>query len=210
MTSASSVPIPSGLLVIIEGIDGAGKTTQVQRLRDALQARRYGVTCTKEPTTGPHGTALRNSAITGRLAPADELRLFLADRREHIRDVLQPALDAGHVVIVDRYYLSNAAYQGAAGLDPEDILQQNEAFALIPDVAFILDCPVDTGLARIASRGDKANHFEGRENLERVQTIFTALQRPYIRHVDATVGTDAVTDVLLDEIQQRLDAKMER
>src|SRR5262245_31030289 len=128
-----------GLLIAFEGIDGAGKTTQARRLVSDLTERGVPAIYTKEPTDGPHGRAIRATATTGRLPPAEELALFVADRREHVAGELEPALTAGTCVVIDRYYLSTAAYQGARGLDPARILTDNEAFAPAPDVCFLLD-----------------------------------------------------------------------
>ena len=86
--------------------------------------------------------------------------IFLKDRREHVDQVIQPALDEEKVVILDRYYFSTAAYQGAHGADPEIILSRNEAFAPQPDLLVILDVSPQTGLQRIRERGDEPNKFE--------------------------------------------------
>jgi dTMP kinase len=128
------------------------------------------------------------------LGPEEELELFLADRREHVEQVIAPALAAGKTVILDRYYFSNMAYQGAIGFDPKGIRRRNEAFAPVPDLLFILDLDVDTALSRIGGRGDTANEFEKRENLERCREIFLSLQdEPFARVID-TRGT-------MDEVQ---------
>src|SRR5437867_1133610 len=93
-----------GFLIAIEGIDGAGKTTQTQLLAGLLQDRGYEVVTTKEPTKGKWGTMLREKAKTGRLSPEEELNAFLNDRKEHIETIIRPNLEAGKVVIADRYY----------------------------------------------------------------------------------------------------------
>ncbi len=182
--------IQGGLLIAIEGIDGAGKTTLARGLAHELNQRGIEPLLTKEPTNGPHGTALRQSATTGRLSPADELKLFIADRREHVEQLLRPALDAGRVVILDRYYFSNAAYQGAAGLDAAEILAQNEAFAPKPDLLLLLDLPPETGLSRIAARGDRANAFENEANLTRCRSIFLGIEDAV--RIDAAQSAETV------------------
>ncbi len=182
--------IQGGLLIAIEGIDGAGKSTLARGLAHELNKLGIEPLLTKEPTNGPHGTALRQSATTGRLSPADELKLFVADRREHVEHLLRPALDAGRVVILDRYYFSNAAYQGAAGLDSAEILAQNEAFAPKPDLLLLLDLPPETGLSRIAARGDRANAFENEANLTRCRGIFLGIEDAV--RIDAAQSAEAV------------------
>ena len=106
---------PAGILVAFEGIDGAGKTTQATLLEQWLHDSGIALVRTKEPTNGRWGKLVRESAATGRLAPAEELNAFLQDRKEHVETLLAPSLREGKAVIVDRYYFSTAAYQGARG-----------------------------------------------------------------------------------------------
>ncbi|HTD67074.1 MAG TPA: dTMP kinase, partial [Candidatus Limnocylindria bacterium] len=127
-------PYFPGFLIAIEGIDGAGKTTQARLLQERLAARQLATIGTKEPTNGPWGRVLRESAQTGRLSIEDEVETFIKDRREHVADKIMPALRDGTIVIVDRYYFSTAAYQGARGLDPQELMRRNEEFAPQPDL----------------------------------------------------------------------------
>jgi dTMP kinase len=168
--TTSSAP-RRGMLVAFEGIDGAGKTTQVRRLHTLLEQHQISVLSTKEPTSGPWGQKIRHSATAGRLSPEEELEAFLEDRREHVRDELLPALEAGRVVIVDRYYLSTVAYQGARGLDPRELLRLN-AFAPVPDVCLVLDVEPKLGLSRVSKRGDVPDQFEKEESLAAARRIF--------------------------------------
>jgi dTMP kinase len=192
--------IPGGLLVAIEGIDGAGKTTLAQRLAARLhEAWAVPVTLSKEPTNGPHGARLRATAITGRLAPDEELRLLLADRREHIHSLVAPALAGGGVVILDRYYFSNAAYQGAEGLDVQMILDANQAFAPEPDLTILLDLTPEHGLARIEHRGDFANSFETVETLTAARRIFLDAMPAHGKAVVIDATRDAET-VFIDAL----------
>jgi dTMP kinase len=92
------------------------------------------------------------NAATGRLSPEDELLYFLNDRRQHVEETIAPALAAGKVVILDRYYFSTMAYQGARGFDPVEIRRMNEEFAPVPDLLLILDLDVDTAHHRIGHR----------------------------------------------------------
>ena len=184
--------IPGGLLVAVEGIDGAGKTTLVSRLAEELACFGVPVTTAKEPTQGPHGQALRNTASTGRLTAADELTLLLADREQHVADVIAPALRSGGIVILDRYFYSNIAYQGAAGLDPQDVLNRNLAIAPPPDLLLLLDLPVEMGLHRIGARGDFANFFERPDTLAAARAIFLRFRPEFGVVVDATADADTV------------------
>lgn len=190
--------IQGGLLIAIEGIDGAGKTTLARGLAQELNKLGIEPLLTKEPTSGPHGTALRQSATTGRLSPSDELDLFVADRREHVEQLLRPALAAGRVVILDRYYFSNAAYQGAAGLDSAEILAQNETFAPKPDLLLLLDLSPQLGLSRIAARGDRANAFENEASLTRCRSIFRGIENAV--RIDAARSAEAVLSDALEHV----------
>ncbi len=182
-----------GIFIVIEGIDGTGKSTQAARLGQWFKALGREVVLSREPTAGPWGRKLRESAATGRLSPEDELQYFLNDRREHVSDLIHPALVAGKVVILDRYYFSTMAYQGARGFDPAEIRRRNEEFAPVPDLLIILDLDVDAALARIGSRGDIANEFEKRGNLVRCQEIFRSLaDEDFVEIVDSGGTPDAV------------------
>lgn len=187
-----SRPNAPGWLVVVEGIDGAGKSTVVRRLVEHCAARGLPCVGSGEPTRGPWGTKLRRSMIEGRLSLEEELELFLRDRAEHVANLIRPALAEGRVVILDRYYLSTAAYQGARGADPETILERNECFAPKPDLVLLLDFDPAGGIARIRGRGDAPNTFEQIDQLLAVRRIFMGIERPFIRCIDASRGSDAV------------------
>lgn len=181
-----------GWLVVIEGIDGAGKSTVIRRLAEHCATRGLACITSAEPTRGPWGMKLRQSMAEGRLSLAEELALFLKDRAEHVDAVIRPALALGKVVILDRYYLSTAAYQGARGADPEWILTENEKFAPAPDLVLLLDFDPVGGLARIRARGDAPNTFEQLDALREVRRIFLTLRRPFIHRVDAAQTPEQV------------------
>ncbi len=143
----------------------------------------------------------------GRLSAEDELEHFLNDRREHVQEVIAPSLAAGKVVILDRYYFSTMAYQGARGFDPAEIRKKNEAFAPIPDLLLIMDLDVDAALARIGARGDTANEFEKRENLERCREIFLSLEGEKFVSVIESSGT---IDEIARQIRQVVTQKLSR
>jgi dTMP kinase len=203
-------PPDRGFLLVFEGIDGVGKSTQIQAVAARLRELGHGVVTSKEPTDGPHGRRLRASATTGRLEPQAELELFILDRREHVADLILPALRRGEIVILDRYYFSTAAYQGVRGLDWEEILRRNEEFAPEPDLLVWLDLPPGQSLERIGRRGDVANEFERAQLLEASREIFSRIHRPYLRRLDATrpveeIREEVVTTVLETVRQRRAD-----
>lgn len=190
-TPTSTITIPGGLLIAVEGIDGAGKTTLARAMANRLTAR--GVSCyqSKEPTNLQYGAQLRATAATGRLSPQEELRLLVLDRREHIEEWVKPRLRAGEVCILDRYYFSTLAYQGAKGIALNEI-ERLHAFAPEPDLLLVLDLDPKEGLRRITARGDLPNAFETSENLRQCRAIFQSIHRDYLRVIDATQNADAV------------------
>lgn len=181
-----------GFLIVLEGIDGSGKSTLLRHLAAWLRQRGREVVTSREPTDGPHGTALRQSAKTGRLSIEDEFNLFLKDRAEHVATLITPALDRGAVVILDRYYFSTSAYQGARGLDPQAIIAANEKFAPVPDLVLLLDIEPAAGAARIQGRGDTPDDFEALDYQREVRRIFLTLDRPFIHRLDAARDAEAV------------------
>lgn len=195
----------SGLLIVIEGIDGTGKSTQAHRLAAWLEAHGRPTVIDREPTDGPWGRRLRESASSGRLSAEDELAYFLRDRREHVERLIAPSLAAGKVVILDRYYFSTMAYQGSRGLDPAEIRRANEEFAPVPDLLLVLDLDVDRALARIGSRGDTANAFEKRDSLERCQAVFRSLAgEHFVRFIDTSASEDEVHRMIVEQVAKLL------
>ncbi len=187
-----------GLLFSFEGIDGCGKSTQLRRLEAALKDRGWPVLTSFEPSLHPHGRRLRELAEQGkRLSPEAELELFLLDRRQHRDETIEPALAAGRPVLIDRYYHSSIAYQGARGLDPARVRAANEAFAPAPDRIYLFDTEIDICLARIAASGRSTDAFETRSWLERVQSIYRTLDDAVIVRLDAALPQDMLAERIL-------------
>ncbi len=183
-----------GVLIAFEGIDGTGKTTQIALLAEALRQRGLRVVVTREPTDGQYGRKIRELYKNRKsVTPEEELTLFLDDRREHVAQVIGPALASGQVVLTDRYYYSTAAYQGAAGHDPQKIIAANELFAPVPDMVIMLEAPVSLGVHRVQRlRGETLNDFEQEGTLARVSDIFAGLTGANIRRIDGTADAQAV------------------
>jgi dTMP kinase len=196
----------TGILIALEGIDGTGKSTQLRLLTEELSRRGHDVVATREPTNGPFGRRIRDLYVNRRQAsPGEELELFMADRRQHVLEVIAPALVAGKIVLTDRYYFSTAAYQGAAGHDPEVILKQNETFAPVPDLVFLLILPPAVGIDRIRSlRREQLNDFEQEHELCRVARIFDEIERPFIIRLDGLEGIEEIHHRMLKRIEQLL------
>jgi dTMP kinase len=181
-------PIPGGLLIAVEGIDGAGKTSIATLLAQWCGEHGLGCVISKEPTSLKWGEELRSSAKAGRLTLERELELFEKDRRDHVARTIQPALLEGNIVILDRYYWSSAAYQGARGADYLEVVRNNESFAPKPDVFLLLNIDVDAGLGRIRMRGDQPNLFEAKAALLKAKQIFLQLaeHEPNARVIDSS------------------------
>ena len=175
-----------GVLVNLEGIDGCGKSTQSKLLLEKLEGEGEKVIILKEPTKRPHGQKLWDVLHGKRKASNEEiLELFVLDRKQHVEEKIQPSLDNGAVVLMDRYYYSSMAYQVAGGIDVEEI-REKHIFAPRPDVVLIFDLPVSVALERVKGHSD-ADEFEKEEHLEKVREAYLDLENdPLVRIVDAT------------------------
>ena len=208
--------------VTFEGIDGTGKTTQLKALEKHLQARRRSCVITREPGGTSLGNLIRQVLLeVGKhpVASPTELFLYLADRAQHVQDVILPALNAGKIVLCDRYTDSTLAYQGyGRGIDLKLLRRLNE-FAdggVQPDLTFLLDCPVALGLSRTAQRqrtvatGESHEDRFEREKLdfhERVRAGFLDIARaeaPRFRIIDAARSAEEVAQEIRQIIDQEL------
>jgi dTMP kinase len=198
--------VNGGRLIAFEGIDGCGKSTQLERLAARLRALGCDVVTTREPTDFPSGQRIREMARSGEeLEPEEELRWFVEDRRAHVDEVIVPALRADRIVLTDRYYLSTVAYQGARGLDHEQILADSEAEFPIPDLIVLFEIDPQIGLDRVHARGAELEGvFEQREFLERVASVFDRLSRPYLERVPGDGEPDPVEAIISERVRQRL------
>jgi dTMP kinase len=199
-------PVKPGSLIVLEGLDGSGKTTQVAALAGALRAAGREVVETREPTDGPIGRRIREMAAGGEsVAPEQELAWFMQDRREHVAQVIRPALAAGRVVVSDRYFLSTVAYQGARGLDWRAILADAEREFPLPDLALILEIEPAAGLSRARARGGRHEPaFETEAYLARVAAIFAAVERPWVERIDAREDAERVERAVREAVRRRL------
>jgi dTMP kinase len=190
----------AGRLVVFEGIEGAGKTTQLDRLAARLELAGNRCVRLREPGGTPTGDRIRAILLdpAASLDPRTEALLFMASRAELVATAVRPALAAGAVVLLDRYFLSTYAYQVAGrGLPEADVVSANRAATggLVPDATVLLDLPVDEGLSRAATRGP-ADRMEqsGRDFHGRVAAAFSrfATRAWQVEHPEA--GPVAVVD----------------
>ncbi|MCI5190490.1 MAG: dTMP kinase, partial [Candidatus Electrothrix sp. AS4_5] len=195
----------SGMLVAFEGIDGTGKSTQLQTLANFLNEQGLPVITTYEPTDSKYGRQIRalyrdrNSCT-----PEEELNLFLEDRRLHVHELIRPELAAGKIILTDRYYYSTAAYQGAAGIDPTEIFARN-SFAPQPNLVLLLTMDPEISLARIREgRGEELNDFEQIDQLYKVAHYFATFHDPCIARINAAQAPEQVQEDIRRTVQDRL------
>jgi dTMP kinase len=202
-----------GLFVVFEGGEGAGKSTQVHRLAQALRGQGHHVVVTREPGATEFGARIRGMLLGSANGPAAptaraEALLYAADRAHHVATVVRPSLTHGSVVVSDRYVDSSLAYQGAGRSLPADEIAWLSAWAtgrLKPDLVVLLDVPPEVGLARIADREEGPDRLE-RESVafhERVRYAFLdlAAAEPHRYLVlDASRPADEIAAAVLDRV----------
>jgi dTMP kinase len=189
--------IPGGLLVALEGLDGAGKSTQARSMLEHLRSNGWESVFEHEPTGRRYGRFLRKLVSEGgqRLPVQQEFELFLCDRYDNQRETVLPALARGAIVLLDRYYISSMAYQGARGLDPHFIKTENERIALRPDLLIYFQLDPELGKQRRSDRALATNDFEELEEQKRVRNIFEQLSLedfPGLRRIDASQPPEVV------------------
>ncbi|MEO5494338.1 MAG: dTMP kinase [Sphingomonas sp.] len=205
-----------GRFLSIEGGEGAGKSTQVRRLADALRTRGVEVIVTREPGGSDGAEAIRDLLMQGavnRWSPHTEALLFAAARADHVEKVIQPAVGVGTWVISDRYVDSSRAYQGVAGgIDDAAVLALHGfgSRGLMPDRTLVLEVPPELGAERASSRdGAGADRFAARERAfhEDVAAAFRRFaeaESDRVRMVDASGDADTVAAALLAEVADLL------
>ena len=168
---------PKGLLIVLEGIDGSGKTAVCESVVSLLTREGHDVLALREPTNlSKWGIEIRTRSVSGELTPEEELELFIRDRNWHIKNRILPALRAGRIVLMDRYFFATGAYQSTStGIHWKDILRRNreEIHAPEPDLVLLLDVPAEVGLQRVLGRKRQMNEqFEKFDRLVRVRETY--------------------------------------
>jgi dTMP kinase len=196
----------SGKFITVEGIEGVGKTTNIDFIRRRLQAAGRDVVVTREPGGTPLGEAIRGLLLDPHYTGMDstcELALMFAARAEHLARIIRPALAQGKWVLCDRFTDATYAYQGGGrGIDSAVIARFETLVQgdFRPDLTLLLDVPVETGLARASSRSDP-DRFE-QEQVE----FFERVRRAYLEMAGAAPGRYRIIDAAqpLDSVQQQL------
>lgn len=171
-----------GKLIVIEGIDGAGKTTLAKTICDFLKEKNIPCLLSFEPTSGPVGKKIRTLLEKENPEKKELSNLFLEDRIWHVKNVILPALNRGDWIILDRYYLSTVAYQGAQGLKIEELLKENETIAPLPDLVIFLKISPEEALKRIGCR-KKLTYFENSTFLKMVSQNYQNIL-PYFNFLE--------------------------
>ena len=201
------------MFITFEGIEGCGKTTQIRRLKRSLQKRGVSCLATFEPGGTEVGRKIRKILLDSRnitLMPLAELMLYEADRAQHVQEVVWPALLKGQWVLCDRFFDATVVYQGFARGQDEGmirLLNEKATQGLVPEVTFLLDCPVEVGLARATARNNKGQDRFEREKMafhEKVREGYLELSMKHAKRfvlIDAAAGRNAVEKKIFEHVR---------
>lgn len=170
--------------ITFEGTDGSGKSTQLRMLASELRLRGHEVVSTREPGGTPLGSHIRQLVLEAEehVDPLAELLLYAADRAQHVRTLIRPAVESSHIVLSDRYADATAAYQGAGRGFPDELISELIALAtggLMPDMTLVFDLTVDESLRRSAHRkgtGGKLDKLDAED-----AAFYTRVRDAYLR-----------------------------
>lgn len=208
-------PAGRGRFISFEGGEGSGKSTQIKKLAERLEAARLRSIVTREPGGSPGAEEIRRLLVEGapgRWDALTEALLIMAARRSHLTATVLPALAQGQWVVCDRFADSTMAYQGYAGGVPlADLaaLQRIAAGEVTPDLTLILDLPVERGLARAAARAGGETRFEQKDRAfhERLRQGFLDIARREPQRcvvIDADADVETVHRAMIDAVRERL------
>lgn len=193
-----------GIFLVIEGLDGSGKTTQAALLAEKFR-KNYSFLLTAEPSHGKIGTFIREGCLyeNKRLPTEAEALMFAADRIEHMYSEVKPALDEGKLVICDRYIYSSLAYQGNSGLSLEWIKTIN-ARALQPDICIFIDVPPEKVIERLQR---KKSVMETLETQQKVREVYMKyVEKGELVRVDGDKEKEQVADELFKTVSSLIEA----
>lgn len=197
-----------GRFIVLEGLDGAGISTQAVRLEKHLRKLGYGTFLTKEPTMSLIGDLIQSALKGNWHAPGTSLQLlFSADRAKHITDEIEPALKRGKMVVCDRYVFSTLAYGFASGVDFEWLYAINKTFKT-PDLTIFIDVSPDVSMSRIITRRERGKLFEKRETLSKVRKAYLNLAKRFkFKIINGEEGVEETGDAVAKTVDYFLELK---
>ena len=193
----------SGKFIVFEGIDGSGKSTLCDMLYNYYISKKFPAVKIFEPTDGRWGKEIRKM-LRNESPPSiqDQMRLFLLDREEDAEKNIKPALMEGKTVIMDRYYYSNAAYQGAMGLSPDFIIDKNIGLGFPePDRIYLIDIDPEAAIQRIMKRNKKRTDFFEKKNfLKKVREIYHTIANERFLIIDGSMKPSDLLEIIKKDL----------
>ena len=203
-----------GYFISFEGIDGSGKSTQIQKLAEFLEARNFEIVITREPGGSAGGEEIRNLLLRGnidRWSPETEILLFTAARRDHLERIILPALEEGKVVICDRFTDSTRMYQGMRGVNLRNLVDtlNEKVINFEPDLTIVIDINPEISLKRAKSRKTVEERFEdfGADLQMKMRKGFLELAKEFSNRIEVVNGQQSI-DKLAQDICSLVKAKL--
>jgi dTMP kinase len=192
----------SGKFIVIEGLDGSGKSAQVDLVIDFLKENGKEVVVTKEPTVESEAGRRIKQALKKEIIvePLELQKLYVQDRKEHLNNKVIPALEDGKFVVSSRYAFSTFAYGHSDGLDVDSLIKLNEDF-LLPDLTIVVDVDPESCVERIEKRGESKELFEKLEKLTKVNEIYKKIPSMF-ENVIMINGKKSISEVFADIKQE--------
>jgi len=200
-----------GIFIVVDGIDGSGKSEIVKMLHNYLfsKSKKYRILTTREPTNGKYGKQIRQMLRKEKNPESNSkelMSLFIKDRAEHLKNTIEPFLKTSNnhelnIVLCDRYYYSTIAFQSAQGLNIKDMIEKNKPFRK-PDIAFILDVEPSLALERIVYR--QKEKFEQLEFMKRIRQNFLKLPKLLNDNIKIIDSSKSLKEVF-EDIRKEID-----
>lgn len=207
-----------GFLISFEGSEGSGKTTQIKSLAERIEKSGREIVTTREPGGTPIGEHIRNllkyEECANAMCPETELLLFAASRAQLVRELIEPSIKAGKIVLCDRYLDSTTVYQGVARQISADPVQMINRFAVgdrVPDLTVVVDVPAEVGLARARGRSNEKPDRMEQESIDFYDSVregYLILARSLPERfivVDGTQSPETIAEEIWLELQTRFD-----
>ena len=203
-----------GYFISFEGIDGSGKSTQIQKLAEFLEARDFDIVITREPGGSKGGEEIRNLLLQGNLdrwSAETEILLFTAARRDHLERIILPALEEGKIVICDRFTDSTRMYQGMRGVNLRNLVDtlNDKVIKFDPDLTIVIDINPEISLRRAKSRKTVEERFEdfGVDLQMKMRKGFLELAKEFSNRIEVVNGQQSI-DKLSQDICSLVEAKL--